>query len=123
MQDDVILNKAAVVRRCLQRVREEYRDDPERLKNVTAQDSIDLAMHIVARKRLGIAQDARHAFDLLQSADLLDEPLAQRMKAMVGFRNIAVHDYQALNLDILQKIITLHLSDLETYLARVLEMA
>lgn len=30
---------------------------------------------------------------------------------MVGFRNVAVHDYQAINLNILQKIIETHLED------------
>lgn len=30
---------------------------------------------------------------------------------MVGFRNIAVHDYQTMSLDILQKIIENHLED------------
>ncbi|MEJ9227273.1 DUF86 domain-containing protein [Priestia aryabhattai] len=28
--------------------------------------------------------------------------IAYRMKAMVGFRNISVHDYQAINQDILR---------------------
>ena len=33
------------------------------------------------------------------------------MKVMVGFRNIAVHDYQEMNLVILQKIVEDHLKD------------
>lgn len=37
------------------------------------------------------------------------------MKAMVGFRNIAVHDYQELNLVILQKILDHHLVDFSEY--------
>ncbi len=35
---------------------------------------------------------------------------------MVGFRNIAVHDYQAINLNILQKIIERHLDDFKEYI-------
>ncbi|WP_460014934.1 HepT-like ribonuclease domain-containing protein [Lysinibacillus sp. CTST325] len=39
---------------------------------------------------------------------------------MVGFRNIAVHDYQALELTILQAIIEKHLSDFKTYAEAIL---
>ena len=34
-----------------------------------------------------------------------------KMAKMVGFRNVAVHDYQALNLSIVQAIVTGHLDD------------
>jgi len=34
---------------------------------------------------------------------------------MVGFRNIAVHDYQAVNIDIVENIIKKHLDDVLTY--------
>ncbi len=43
------------------------------------------------------------------------------MKAMVGFRNIAVHDYQAINQDILQQILEKHLSDFTTYTKQILD--
>ena len=62
-------------------------------------------MHIVAEKRLGLPQTSREAFDLLQDQSIIDEEVAKRLKAMVGFRNIAVHDYQTLNLDILKQIV------------------
>jgi uncharacterized protein YutE (UPF0331/DUF86 family) len=34
-----------------------------------------------------------------------DENTVKRLKAMVGFRNMAVHDYQTVNIDILQKLL------------------
>lgn len=34
---------------------------------------------------------------------------------MVGFRNIAVHDYQAVNLEIVRQIVLHHLDDLVTF--------
>jgi uncharacterized protein YutE (UPF0331/DUF86 family) len=34
---------------------------------------------------------------------------------MVGFRNVAVHDYQALNLDIVREIIRSHADDLAAF--------
>lgn len=56
--------------------------------------SIDFAMHIVRVQRLGLPQDARDAFTLMERAGLLVPELAGHMRAMVGFRNIAVHQYQ-----------------------------
>ncbi|CAH0322901.1 MULTISPECIES: HepT-like ribonuclease domain-containing protein [Priestia] len=43
------------------------------------------------------------------------------MKAMVGFQNIAVHDYQAINQGILQQILDKHLSDFTTYTKQILD--
>ena len=133
MRDDIILNKIAVIERSLRRIAEEYRDDPVRLETFTIQDSvvlnlqraceaaIDLAMHLVAVRRLGVPQDARSAFDLLQTNALLSPELAKRMKAMVGFRNIAIHDYQQLQLPILQRILADHLGDFRQFTTRILE--
>jgi len=39
---------------------------------------------------------------------------------MVGFRNIAVHDYQKINLDIVKQIIEKHLKDLKGFAERIL---
>ncbi len=125
--DDVALNKAAIIERCLARIRAEHGGDPESLANITKQDSmilnlqraceasIDLAMHLVRRHRLGIPQDSREAFELLAAAGKLDRALADALKRMVGFRNIAVHDYQALNLAIVEAIIATRLDDLAAF--------
>ena len=37
------------------------------------------------------------------------------MQAMVGFRNIAVHDYQAINIEIVRAIVEHHLEDLAAF--------
>lgn len=117
MTNDIILNKIQVIRRCINRIDEEYEDIPQNLQNYTRQDSIilnlqraceatiDLAMHLVAEKDLGLPQSSREAFELLNQNNIIDRELSQRLKAMVGFRNIAVHDYQAINLNILQNIV------------------
>ncbi len=74
-------------------------------ENLTSQESIllnlqracevaiDLAMHVIRGRHLGVPQDSREAFNLLQSNGLLDQALADSLKRMVGFRNIAVHEY------------------------------
>jgi uncharacterized protein YutE (UPF0331/DUF86 family) len=128
MMDDVALNKEAIVRRCLARVREELQGDLSRLDDFTIQDaivlnllraceaSIDLAMHHVAEGRLGIPQSSRDAFEFLLQAGKLSPACASAMKKMVGFRNIAVHSYQQLQRPILEAILQAHLGDFEAYL-------
>lgn len=127
MGDDVIYNKIEIIERCIQRVHEEYQGRPENLENYTKQDSIilniqraceaviDLAMHVVAEKKLGIPQNSRDAFELLEKNGLIDSQLAQKLKSVVGFRNIAVHNYQSLNLEIVKKIIEYNLKNLTLF--------
>lgn len=125
--NDVEINKAAIIERCLARVNEEYAGDPASLANPTRQDSIvlnllraceatiDLAMHRVRVHRLGPPQDTRDAFELLARARLLSPERAQVLKRMVGFRNVAVHEYQRLSVAIVRSIIERHLDDLRGF--------
>ena len=134
MADDVVLNKAASIERRLQRVLEEYAGDKQNLvANQTKQDaivlnlqrtcetSIDLAMYVISRRRLGIPQDSRDAFTLLQTAGILPAELATRMQRMVGFRNVAVHEYTHLNLDVVHAIITKQLDDFRTFSSTIVK--
>ena len=134
MVDDVLLNKSATIERCLKRIREEYDDDDANLyDNITRQDAIvlnlqracqaaiDLATHLVRIHNLGVPQVSRDAFTLLVDAGLLADALGDQLKRMVGFRNIAMHDYQHLNLDVLKAIITKHLDDLTQFTGIVLK--
>jgi uncharacterized protein YutE (UPF0331/DUF86 family) len=113
MADDVLLNKAAAIERSVRRAREEYGADDAIILNLqrACESSIDAAMHLVRVHRLGIPQETREAFDLLEAAGRLDASLAARLKKMVGFRNVAVHDYQKLNLDIVRHILVDRLDD------------
>jgi uncharacterized protein YutE (UPF0331/DUF86 family) len=132
MSNDVILNKISVIERCIKRINEEYDNNPKNLQNYTKQDSIilniqraceasiDIAMHIVAEKKLGIPQTSRDAFELLYKNHIITESVMKKMKAMVGFRNIAVHDYQEINLQIVQMIVEKHLDDFREYAKQVL---
>jgi uncharacterized protein YutE (UPF0331/DUF86 family) len=132
--DDVSLNKVQIIERCIQRIQEEYGGDPANLSNITRQDSIilnlqraceaaiALAMHWVSEKGWGLPNSSREAFDFLAEQGVIEISLASRLKAMVGFRNIAVHDYQKMNLDILHEIITKHLGDLTEFTLTLTQM-
>ncbi len=127
MMKDVIYNKAQIIERCIDRIHEEYEGNEKNLKNYTKQDSIilniqraceaciDLAMHIISISKMGIPQNSRDAFELLNENNVIDLELTKKLKAMIGFRNIAVHNYQAVNLEIIEKIINLHLEDMVVF--------
>lgn len=128
MADDVLINKAATIERCVMRVREEYAANPSGFaSDFTRQDAailniqraceaaLDMGQHLIRRERLGVPQSARDVFTLLAQGGWIDAALADSLKRMVGFRNIAVHDYQALQLPILVNIIEKHLDEFLRY--------
>jgi len=134
MADDVILNKAASIERCLRRIQEEYAGDKQNLvANQTKQDAIilnlqracetaiDLAMYVVSQRKLGVPQDSRDAFTLLQTAGILPAELAIRMQRMVGFRNVAIHEYTRPNLEVVHSIITKQLDDFRTFSSTIVK--
>ncbi len=126
--DDVLINKAAIIERCLQRIQEEYQGhESELYTNFTRQDaivlnlqraceaSIDMATRVIRLKKLGIPQNSRDVFSLLEQAQLLPANLSHQLQAMVGFRNIAVHNYQQMNLKIVEAILTNRLADFQQF--------
>jgi uncharacterized protein YutE (UPF0331/DUF86 family) len=130
--DDVLLNKVATIKRCLVRIQEEFTDETEFKSSFTKQDSvvlniqraceaaIDIANHITKKNNLGIPQSARDSFDLICTAKVISATQAENLKRMVGLRNIAVHDYQSLNIDIVIAVITQHLGEFDEFCAQVL---
>ena len=102
MADDVLINKAATIERCVARAREEYAADPEGFAhNFSHQDAAIL----------NIQRACEAALDMGLHIIRLTPAVAEQMKRMVGFRNVAVHDYQSLQLPITLNILTLHLDD------------
>ena len=133
MADDVLINKAAVIERCVARAREEYAANPASFAtDFTRQDAailniqraceaaLDMGQHLIRREKLGVPQSARDVFALLAQGGWINAALADSLKRMVGFRNIAVHDYQALQLPITVSIITTHLDEFLQYSQAVL---
>ena len=128
MADDVLLNKAAIIERCVARAREEYESDRATFaQSFSRQDAailniqraceaaLDMGHHVIRRAKLGLPQSSRDVFTLLAQAHWLEPSWADSMKRMVGFRNIAVHEYQALQLPITVSIIESHLDDFLAY--------
>lgn len=134
--DDVITNKASTIERCIDRINEEYFGHESEFEiNYTRQDSIilnlqraceatiDMGMHLIKIRHLGIPQSSRDVFALLESKGIIDRSLSKSLQAMVGFRNIAIHDYRKMNLEIVRYLIKESLKDLSTFAQVVLKVA
>ena len=134
MLDDILVNKAATVERCVARAREEFERNPATFEtDFTRQDAatlnvqraceavLDMGQHLVRREKLGVPQSARDVFELLARGQWIDATLAESLKRMVAFRNIAVHDYQNLLIPILVSVITLHLGEFLAFTQTVLK--
>ena len=123
--NDVIINKVESIQRCVKRAREEYaaakdafaedytRQDAAILNLMRAcEQSIDLANYLVKKEKLGVPADSSQSFDLLEKEGLIPGDLSISLKKMIGFRNIVIHEYQSVSIDIVITIITRDLDEI-----------
>ncbi len=130
----VIINKFDSIERCIKRIYEEYEDNPENLEDYRRMDSIvlnlqracevttDIAMYIVSTRKLGTPQTKKEAFELLEQNNLISSDTCKKMKNMIGFRNIAIHDYKQIDEEILKDVIENHLQDLTEFARAILNL-
>jgi uncharacterized protein YutE (UPF0331/DUF86 family) len=123
---DVVLNKKESIERSIKQIRLYYglpSDLPfekDYLKQDAiainlqriAEQAIDIANHLIKKKKLGLPKDSRESFDILAHAGIIPDDLSAKLKGMVGFRNILVHDYRKLDLGIMLDVIERRLDDL-----------
>ena len=124
MDREVVAEKLESLRRCLQRVSEKCPPDVETLlRDFDLQDilalnlsravqlCVDIAAHLVADLAVPPPDTMGQTFDTLSDAGVIDKVLANRLKKAVGFRNIAVHNYEAIDWTIVHAIARNHLHD------------
>lgn len=131
--DDIVFQKINRIQNCLKRIYDTLGADPKRLDSYDVQDIvtlnlqravqlvIDLAAHIVRIRSFGMPKTLKENFQLLFDHKVIDKELKEKMEHMVGFRNIAVHDYESINPDILKSIFKYHLKDIEDFYTVVLK--
>ncbi|MEX2410850.1 MAG: DUF86 domain-containing protein [Candidatus Paceibacterota bacterium] len=129
---DIIFAKVSSIQRCLKRIKDVTKGDPEAIEDLNVeeivilnlqraiQSAVDLAAHIVADEGWGMPRELRENFDLISKYKVLDKELTTRLRKMVGFRNIAVHEYESINKEILKSILRYNLKDLEEFYMSVL---
>jgi len=124
--NEIVLNKKVSIERCIRQIKlyyamdsgipfgSDYQKQDAIAMNLqrACELCIDIANHLIQTKKLGLPKDSRESFALLQHAGLIDEPMAANLQAMVGFRNLLVHDYADLDLSIIVDVIENHLQEL-----------
>ncbi|MEY4862286.1 MAG: hypothetical protein RLZ51_381 [Pseudomonadota bacterium] len=131
---DLLLKKAAFIRSCLRELRElgqleQIRSDLREERFVVhtlqlaCQAALDLASHVVSDQALGEPQTNRELFALLQQAGLIDADLAASMARLAGFRNVIVHGYERVSLDVVEDVVRHRLGDLETFADQMARLA
>jgi uncharacterized protein YutE (UPF0331/DUF86 family) len=130
--EDVTAQKITSVQRCVARAREalaaagtEFRtnhnlQDAAILNVIRACDtSIDLANMLIRRGRFGIPTESRDSFAILMREQIIAPELGDRLKKMVGFRNLAVHQYRELDMAIVAAVIRENLDDVVSFAQQV----
>lgn len=127
MTTDAALAKLATIERCLQRIRSVTGGDPEATEDLDVEEIVvlnlqraiqavvDLAAHVISGRQWGLPDSLKAHFRILVDHRVIDTELGTRLQAMVGFRNIAVHEYDRLDRAILKSILAKHLVDLEDF--------
>jgi uncharacterized protein YutE (UPF0331/DUF86 family) len=105
----------------IDRLREDLREQRfiEHTLQLAVQAALDAASHIVSDERLGEPRTNRELFDLLSRAGWINPTLAESLRNMAGFRNVLVHGYDVVDLDIVEDVVRNHLDDLLAYAASV----
>ena len=85
----------------------------------TVQLSVDLAMHICANSTNPVPQTMGESFEMLQQLKILTPAIAEKMKKSVGFRNIAVHNYDEIDLSLAYTIAKEHMEDFVAYIKQI----
>jgi uncharacterized protein YutE (UPF0331/DUF86 family) len=122
---EVIAQKITSLQRSVARAREaltsagtEFRtnynlQDAAILNVIRACDtSIDLANMLIRKRRFGVPSESKDSFVILVRENAIPHNLGDRLKRMIGFRNLAVHQYRELDLDIVESVIRRNLDDL-----------
>ena len=130
---DIVLAKASNVRRSIETIRslaeprhaglsDWIKLDVTVLNLQRAVESLsDLAHHVISESGWELPRDGRHAFRILAQHGLLKPPETKLAESMVGFRNVAVHDYATLDPEIVRGIAKDRLGDLEALVSSLLQ--
>jgi uncharacterized protein YutE (UPF0331/DUF86 family) len=81
------------------------------------QAAINAASHVVSDERLGEPESNRQLFALLTAAGWVPSELGARLEEMAGFRNVLVHEYASVDLEIVRNVLETRLDDLLQFAA------
>lgn len=133
--NDIVLNKKESIERCIGQIRRYYSmaaelsfaDDFLRQDAVAinvqraCEQAIDLANYTIKVQKLGLPKESRDSFRLLAEQKIIPGDLADRLCKMIGFRNILVHEYQDLDIEVMVEVIENNIGDLLNFSSCILQ--
>lgn len=123
----IVISKYDIIKNCINRINEEYNSNHENLEDYIKEECIilnlqrvceaviDIAMHEISTKKLGIPQTKLEAIELLYKNGLINEEYYNNVKNIIKFSNISIHDYRKIEQKMLQDIIENPLKNLEDF--------
>ena len=128
MDRQVIDQKLESLRRCVQRIEDkmpfgaqELQSDFD-LQDIIAlnlsravQLAVDVGAHVVSSLDEVAPNTMGQTFDILAQQQVISDALSLQLKKSVGFRNVAVHSYVAINWQIVHSIVYQHLNDFAAF--------
>lgn len=83
--------------------------------------SVDIGLQVLGTMDVTAPQSMADVFSRLSSKGVIPVELAGKLQAAVGFRNIAVHEYEEIDWKIVHSILSRHLNDFSAYIKAILE--
>lgn len=134
MDREIVEQKLESLRRCLIRIEKKCPADALALAadfdlqdivslnlSRAVQLSVDIGAHLIASMDVPPPGTMGQTFDLLAQQGVLRKELANSLKKSVGFRNIAVHNYDSINWLIVHSIVKNHLVEFSEFAKAIVE--
>jgi uncharacterized protein YutE (UPF0331/DUF86 family) len=128
MDREVIERKFESLRRCLHRVQSKCPQESSTLAadfdlqdivslnlSRAVQICVDIGAHFIAHTEMPPPTTMGQTFDLLALLGIIDTQLADRLKKAVGYRNIAMHNYDSIDWHIVHTIVQQNLKDFTAF--------
>ena len=136
MDQVIIAEKLESLRRCMQRIEDKTPEDAGSLiRDIDLQDilvinltravqiSIDIGSHIISTTNQPLPQTMGDIFTKLHELGAISQETNERLRKAVGFRNIAVHNYEAINWEIVYAICRNSLRDFRQFAQEICRYA
>ncbi|MEO0071247.1 MAG: DUF86 domain-containing protein [candidate division WOR-3 bacterium] len=91
----------------------------ERRLQLAPQICIDITNYLLARLRLELPEEEENLFLNLAKAKIISWELAEKMKGLVRFRNILVHEYLGVDPELVHKDLKENLIDFRRFIAEI----
>lgn len=133
MDEVIVREKLESLRRCVLRVQEKTPSSPDGLaKDLDAQDivvlnltraiqlCVDIGNHLISGTDAAAPATMAGVFGALQDLGVIEPETREAMTKAVGFRNIAVHNYTAINWEIVHAICTDSIDDFRRFAKEII---